>query len=94
MLHQQGGLEGVGMVVVDLGPLFEGQVGVVVVVGIVMDDLDGLAGAGFPHAQGHGGLAGARAAGDPDDHRREWFAIPVLSWRKNTRQTGRLSINW
>ena len=65
------------MVVVDLGALFQGQVGIVVVVGIVMDDLDGLAGAGFTHAQGHRGLAGAGAAGDPDDDRRKWLADPV-----------------
>jgi hypothetical protein len=43
-----------------------------------MDNLDGLTGAGFPHTQGHRRLAGARTACDPDDDRREWFAIQFL----------------
>ena len=40
MLHQEACFQGIGMVEIDLGPLLEGEVNQVLVVGIVVNDGD------------------------------------------------------
>ena len=65
----QVGLQGVGVVEVDLGPLGERQVADVLVVSVVLDhDHLGMVD-GLHDGVGDGRLARGRAAGDPDDQR-------------------------
>ena len=66
-LHQQVGVEGVGMVVVELGALLIGHVVVRLVVVVVVDD-GYLAAEILDQPPGDGGLAAAGAAGNADDH--------------------------
>ena len=69
MLHQQAGLQRVGVVVVDLGPFLEREMGEIQVVGVVLDQRHVL-GADLLHdLLGDGGLARPGASGEPDDQR-------------------------
>ena len=67
MPDHQGGLEGVGMVVVDLAPFLIGLAFLVAVVVVMVDDGHVVAEA-LADLGGEGGLAAARASGDADDH--------------------------
>ena len=67
MLHEQGRFEGVRVVVVQMGPFLVGQGMVGAIVVVVVDDAD-VVPEGLLQALGQGGLAGAGAAGDADDH--------------------------
>ena len=66
---QQRRLEGVGVVVVELGARFRVQLGPVVVVGVVLQE-GGVLGEGLRQASRDRGLARPGRPGDPDDQRR------------------------
>ena len=67
MLQHQVRVEGVGVVVVQLGPLLIGHVVMGLVVVVVVDHGHVLA-KGLDQSAGDGGFAAAGAAGDPDYH--------------------------
>ncbi len=67
VLHHHGGVKGVGMVVVQLGPLLVAEFVVALVVVVVVDDADILPEV-LLDLPGDGGLAAAGAPGDADDH--------------------------
>jgi hypothetical protein len=73
--HQQSRLERLGVVVVDPLALRRRHVGVVTVVGVVVQDGHGLARRRLAHPGRDGGLARPRAPGHADDHRRQRLCV-------------------
>ena len=67
LLHHQGGVKGVGMVVVELTALLEGHLRMFLVVVVVGKDDHILGVEGFPQLEGEGGLARAGTSGYTDN---------------------------